>query len=197
MALEMPSQYAGEQSSLERRRKLAEALMAQSMQPMQARDAGRFMVAPSPMEGVAKLVQALAANKMSSGVESGQAALGQKVATDRQTKLAQALQMAQGSPQPSEELGGGPAMPGNPMGAYAQLAGSGDPTLMQAGGNMMTLQGQQDARRQTQAHQAEQAELTRKAAEERAAADRASREGIAAEGRARYERDYSSRCTRQ
>jgi hypothetical protein len=163
MPVSLPPEYQGQQASVDRRRKLAEALQAQAMAPLQARQAGQFMVAPSPLEGVAKLAQALSAHHQQGKADESQLALGQKVTADRQTRLAQALQTAQGSPQPAAELGGGPAMPGNPMGAYAQLAGSGDPTLMQAGGNMMNLQAQEAARTQAQTHQAQQAQLQREA----------------------------------
>lgn len=156
-------EHQSQQTAIDRRRKLAEALQAQSMAPLQAKQAGQFMVAPSPLEGVAKLAQALSASHQQSKLDTEQSALGKTVSADRQAKLQQALSVAQGSPQPADELGGGPAMPGNPMGAFAQLAGSGDPTLMQAGGSMMTLQAQEAARKQTQAHQAQQAELQRQA----------------------------------
>ena len=179
----LPVEYAGQQASVDRRRKLAEALQAQAMQPLQARQAGNFVVAPSPLEGVAKLAQALSAHKQQERADTDQLALGQKVTSDRQSRLAQALQMAQGqSGQGMEDASGNlqtphAAVPGNPMGAYAQLAGSGDPTLMQAGGNMMNLQGQQDARRDQQTFQAQQAELQRQAT---AAQQQANRDAAAA-----------------
>lgn len=180
MPVSLPPEYQGQQASVDRRRKLAEALQAQAMAPLQARQAGQFLVAPSPLEGVAKLAQALSAHHQQGKADESQLALGQKVTSDRQTRLAQALQTAQGTPgsvpnsgMGFEEVGGQPA---NPMGAYAQLAGSGDPTLMQAGGNMMNLQAQEAARTQTQTHQTQQAQLQREAA---AAQQQANREAAA------------------
>ena len=108
------SDYTGDIAEIERRRKLAEALQAQSMEPLQTnRMAGGWVIPVSPLEGLAKVAQGAV-----SGYQEQKAMDQQKALTKRYNDdLAAALmkyQDAQGSPSiqsPSDELGGGPARP--------------------------------------------------------------------------------------
>jgi len=75
--------YESRQKDIERRRKLAEALLAQSRQPMQGQMAGRFYVPASPLQGVANLVNQYAGQRMSRDVD--------KQETDLQAQRRQAL----------------------------------------------------------------------------------------------------------
>lgn len=63
-----------EEQAIARRRAMAEALQAQSMAPIQQQTAGGRVVRNSPIEGIAKLAQALAANKVNSDTDERQKA---------------------------------------------------------------------------------------------------------------------------
>ena len=139
--LTMPTDYSAELSNIQRQRKLAELLQAQSMQSMDLQPAvGGWAVPTSPMQGLAKLAQ---------GYFGGQ---GQKKATEREKALAKmmrentAAELSQfektrsGTPAfPGVEsiaFEGGrgpetPAVPGNLSAAYAGLLRSQDPALRQ------------------------------------------------------------------
>ena len=74
--------------NVERQRQMAQALQGQAMQPLRGQMAGRVYVAPSPMQGVAKLGQMLAgtygqnkANEREAQIEADQR---QAFATDVQ-----------------------------------------------------------------------------------------------------------------
>jgi hypothetical protein len=63
-----PNDYAAEQQAIEQRRKYAEALQAQGMQPMgDTQMAGGWAIRNSPFQGLAKMLQAYSGSK---GVES-------------------------------------------------------------------------------------------------------------------------------
>jgi hypothetical protein len=59
----LPPELDAEMRGLTRRQALAEAMMKQSMESPQGQMAGRFYVPPSPLQGVAKMVQSYMANK--------------------------------------------------------------------------------------------------------------------------------------
>lgn len=59
----LPPDLDAKAASARRRQKLAETMLAQSLQPRQGRMAGRIYVAPSPLEGIAQVAQAWAANR--------------------------------------------------------------------------------------------------------------------------------------
>src|SRR3990167_11360676 len=140
--LTMPTDYSTELANIQRQRKLAELLQAQSLQPIENQPAvGGWAVPISPMQGLAKLAQAYAGGQ------------GQKKASEREKALAKAMREGttkdleqfertrSGTPaQPGVEsvaFEGGrgpetPAMPGNPNAAYAGLAQSQNPMLQQA-----------------------------------------------------------------
>jgi hypothetical protein len=93
-----PTDYATELAALERRRKLADLLQAQSMQPLESGMAGGLVVPTSPMQGFAKLAQALVANKTREAADEGQKDIAQRAQNDIATTMARALQAGRGTP---------------------------------------------------------------------------------------------------
>ena len=132
--------YGADQMEIQRRQKLAEMLQQQSMQPIQSQGGGRLQAPISPFQVAGQLMKGYQSKKLSQEAEEKQKTLADRMQSERQAALAKALSQAGGSPQPAPELGGGPAMPGDPMGAAGTLAGSQDPMLAQAGLGMMEQQ---------------------------------------------------------
>lgn len=139
----MPQNYFNmpnpQQQEILRRQKMAQLLQQQSMQPIEAppTPAGGFAAPISPLQIAAKMVQGYKGGQMEQQAGEQQKQLATQMQAERQKALAAALQQAGGSPQPAPELGGGPAMPPDPMGAAGTLAGSQDPMLAQTGMGMM------------------------------------------------------------
>jgi len=62
---ELPPELAAEYRAEQRKRKMAEAMLGQSMQPLQAPEVkGRFQGAISPFQGLAQVAQAYMAHSM-------------------------------------------------------------------------------------------------------------------------------------
>lgn len=72
-----PTAYGDKQDEWKRRQAIIDAMSAGAMQAPQGRQAGRLFVAPSPLEGIAKVFQAYMANK-------GETALGEEKAAARE-----------------------------------------------------------------------------------------------------------------
>ena len=72
------SDYGVEQSDIERRRKYAEALQAQSMQPLETQMAGGWAIPISPTQGLAKALQAYVGKKGQDQAKQQQLELAQK-----------------------------------------------------------------------------------------------------------------------
>src|SRR3990167_5638048 len=132
--------YGADQMEIQRRQRLAQMLQQQSMEPIQAPQGGAFAAPISPLQVAAKMYGGYQAGQIGKQAEEKQKALAERMQSERQAALAKALSQAGGSPQPAPELGGGPAMPGDPMGAAGTLAGSQDTMLAQAGLGMMGKQ---------------------------------------------------------
>ena len=151
------SPYAAEQATIERRRKLAELLQQQSMQPIEQQTAGGRVVPISPFQGIAKMLQAYSAAQGTQRADEQMRALGEKVTGDRASTLAKALQAGRGTPdqtvdvsdpfnqEPTPQTVTVPGTKGSPQEMYSMLARSLDPALQQAG--MTGLM--QDAQRQS------------------------------------------------
>ena len=191
--------YGADQMEIQRRQRLAQMLQQQSMEPIQAPQGGAFAAPISPLQVAAKLYGGYQAGQIGKQAEEKQKALAERMQSERQVALSRALQQAGGSPQPPPELGGGPAMPGDPMGAAGTLAGSQDPMLAQAGLGMMGQQmGAQIPQRppnpQEMAFRQREAEATREFRASESAEARASREQMATE--AREQRSFDSAAQR-
>ena len=116
----------------------------QGMAPSSSGDmVGRFYVPKSPLQGLARVFQTYAGVKGGEKADQASADVAQRSQTGRAAAIANALQIAQGTPgapAPADDLGGGPAQPGqpgNPLAAYGALAASGDPMAMQTGTHML------------------------------------------------------------
>ncbi len=88
-----PTDYTVEAADIERRRKLAEMLQAQAMEPLQspATPAGGFAIRTSPYAGIAKMLQGYAGAMGQKRASEEAKALGER----RQTGLTQALMQYQ------------------------------------------------------------------------------------------------------
>ena len=139
----MPQNYFNmpnpQQTEILRRQKMAQLLQQQAMQPIEAppTPAGGFAAPISPLQVAAKVMQGYKGNQLEKQAGTQQQQLAVQMQAERQQALAKALQQAGGSPQPAPDLGGGPAMPPDPMGAAGTLAGSKDPMLAQVGMGMV------------------------------------------------------------
>ncbi|MCR4300736.1 MAG: hypothetical protein NUV51_03925 [Sulfuricaulis sp.] len=137
--------YSAEYADIERRRKIAEMLQAQSMQPLQASPTppGGFTVPISPFQGFAKIAQALAASKGMERATGEQKALGERYTRERGDAVSRALEAGQGRPAvPEQWMSEGEderlqpeqaAVPPDRTKVYQALMGSQFPDLQTAG----------------------------------------------------------------
>lgn len=154
-----PTEYSVESADIDRRRKMAELLQQQALEPIhqQPTPAGGFAVPISWTQGLAKALQGYAAGRAQDRASEQQKALGERYNTERAAALSAALQAGQGTPaqtvqQPvdtaqegtgSMDMSGsaGPetqpvqkaAVPGSRQAMIAMLTGSKFPDLQQAG----------------------------------------------------------------
>lgn len=109
--------YSADVSAIERRKQIAQALQAQSMQPMEQQPVGQgqFATQISPWQGAAKLAQAFAANRQGKKAEDQQRQLSQKSQADYQKMIATGLRQMQGTPgTPLSEDASGNVTPAQP-----------------------------------------------------------------------------------
>ena len=171
--------YGAEQSEALRKQRLSEMLMKQGMQPIQPQQGGRFAVPISPLQGLAQVGTAAAGGMLGRKADEQAAGIAQKQQAERAQALSRALQQAQGSPQPDASMGGGPAMPADPVGAMGTLAQSQDPTTMQMGAPAINMQQQQMRQQQEQAFRAQQAQQAQQDRSSRESASRQQQEDMA------------------
>lgn len=136
--LELQAEYRG----LTRQQAIQEALMKQGMAPGgDAINAGKFMVRRSPLEGLAKIVQAYMGQKGLADTDAKFGELGKRASDLTAQEVQSYMQRKNGTPErleipmPPYEVGGGPgreAMPavaGDPRAAVTQAMLSRNPTL--------------------------------------------------------------------
>lgn len=119
----IPPELAAEMMGIKGRKAIAQALMEQSMQPLQAPEVkGRFSVPISPFQGMAKLAQSYLGQKGLSESDKAMAGVGQKYQTGVADALSKSEQIRQGTPaveyQPGVSQGPvqpKPAVQGNPQ----------------------------------------------------------------------------------
>lgn len=139
-----PTDYSVEAADIDRRRKMAELLQQQAMEPIhqQPTPAGGFAVPISWTQGLAKAIQGYAGQRGIDRASEQQKALGERYNTERAAALSGALRAGQGAPAqpelPANEMDtvGTPAqaaVPGSQAAMMAQLIGSKFPDLQQAG----------------------------------------------------------------
>lgn len=165
--------YAGDQLEIQRKQRLAQLLQQQAMDPLQAPQGGRLAAPISPLAVGGKLAQAYMGQKREKEAGEQTRSLTERMQSERQAALAKALSQAGGSPQPDAALGGGPAMPPDPVGAMGTLAQSQDPSVMQMGAPPINMQMAQQKQQQEQAFRQQQAQA---AQEERVQRDAAARQ---------------------
>lgn len=142
--------YAAEQADIQKKQMLAQALQGQTFAPMQARQAGRFVVAPSPLEGLGKIATALAAKSAGDQATEASRQLAQQQQQRRgadMSLLANALMGRQAQPAGLSEDASGNVTPTDPIPAQtpgqslsAALPMLQDPQMQQMG--MQALMGQ-------------------------------------------------------
>lgn len=130
--------FGAESQEIERRRKYAEMLRQQSMEPIQQQTAGGWVVPISPFQGAGKLAQAYFGKKKATEADEKQKALAEALRNERMGTLAQFQSAMEGRPeeQGTDPTGGLTVNPGqapNPKAAMMALALSRDPSLSQAG----------------------------------------------------------------
>lgn len=130
--------FGAESQEIERRRKYAEMLRQQSMEPIQQQTAGGWVVPISPFQGAGKLAQAYFGKKKANEADEKQKALAEALRNERMGTLAQFQSAMDGRPeeQGTDPTGGLSVNPGqapNPKAAMMALALSRDPSLSQAG----------------------------------------------------------------
>ncbi len=135
-----PTDYGTELEGIERRRKMADVLRQQAFQPMETnRTAGGYVVPVSPFEGMAKLLQAHAGNKIDEQSKREKT----EVVQGYNQRMADALRKAYGpvdvQPETTDAVGMGENLAGisrtrqpTPQESITALEGSGLPQLQQA-----------------------------------------------------------------
>jgi len=139
--LTMPTDYSVELAGLQRQRRLAELMQAQSMQSMDLQPAvGGWAVPTSPMQGLAKLAQGYFGGQGQKKATEHEKALARMMRENTAAELSQFEKTRAGTPAvpgvESVAFEGGqgpetPAVPGNLSAAYAGLLRSQDPALRQ------------------------------------------------------------------
>lgn len=120
----LPPEIAMEERALKRRQAIAEAMMQRGMAPMPgATSSGRYLVAPSPLAGIAQILQGYSGRKQLEETDKAYSDLGTKYQKGVTDAIMQYQQQKAGTPgqaaieSPPDELGGGPgreATPGTP-----------------------------------------------------------------------------------
>jgi hypothetical protein len=111
----IPPELAAQYRGLTREQAIAEAMLKQGMASGSGPiNAGKFLVAPSPLEGISKIMQVLAGKKMQQDTDKRMSDLGGEFQRNQAQQMADYIRQRSGTPArpaieaPSEELGGGP-----------------------------------------------------------------------------------------
>lgn len=140
VSLTASGDYAIQAAEIDRRRKYAEMLQQQALEPEQTQMAGGWAVRTPWTAQAAKLAKALVGASGQDAATQQQMALAQQMQGNRQKEVQQYLSLLNGTPE--QTLGSNdpgdapittPAQPGNRQKAIAFLAGSQDPGLSQLG----------------------------------------------------------------
>lgn len=106
--------YAADLAAIERQRKLAEALQAQSMEAMPQQMAGGWVLPTSPLQGIGKMAQAWSARANQTDADRRQREISSRAQRDLTSVLSQASEAYAGAPAiaaPADDIGGGPGRP--------------------------------------------------------------------------------------
>lgn len=191
----IPPELAAEYRGLTRQQAIEQAMLEQSLKPLGgARSAGRFMVAPHPLEGVAKIVQAFMARR---GLDEGDRRmtdLGKRYQQGRTDEIDRYVQRKSGTPataditlppltpndddgnaMPSVVKPGAPAVGADPRGAIAEAIMSNYAPMRSLAQMDLTQLNRQEERKDTQAFRAEESRLARESREQEAILSREAR----------------------
>jgi hypothetical protein len=114
----LPPEAYQELLEIKRRRDIANALLANSMTPIQARPAGRMIAPPHWLEGVAKMAQAYVGSKSLDEADERAVQLARTMATQRQEAFDNLQRQLMAALQPSQT----PSMPAAPPAAAQSTA---------------------------------------------------------------------------
>ncbi len=151
ISLTAPTDYGVELQSADRRRRLAELLQQQGLQPTEQQTAGGYVIPTAPTQHLAKLAQVLAGTLGQNRADEKEKEIAQRYQTDRTRDVDEALALGRGTPAqqpayPNDDEGnplpGVDAVPGSQQAMYARLLRSMDPGLQQMGikGSMDEMQ---------------------------------------------------------
>ncbi len=194
----IPPELAAEMMGIKGRKAISQALLEQSMQPLQAPEVkGRFSVPISPLQGIAKLAQSYMGQKGLTEADKSMAGVGQKYQSGVADALTKAEQLRQGVPAVEYQPGvsQGPVMPkpavqGDPQEAVkfalqnqylqkhpytqflAQRAGKAEDLAAASENRKAETAARQESDQAFRKQMQEQAELDRKTAREQSQADR-------------------------
>ena len=102
----LPTEYDTENESIARRQKYAEMLRQQSLDPLQTNQmAGGYVVPVSPVQGIAKLLQAYQGKRGIEGAEQQRRDLMSRMDTERSTDMAALLKAYGGTPARPQVMG--------------------------------------------------------------------------------------------
>lgn len=132
----LEKQSVADQAAIERRRRIAEAMMSRSAQPIETSEFGGIPVPIHPLQGVSKLLEAYLGRrgateteKMESGASAKRAEEEAKILSDYQSgqqsemdRFQKGILPTPASPMPAPELGGGPYRPEIPKSDSEKLA---------------------------------------------------------------------------
>ena len=124
--------YAADEADIERRRRLAEALQAQSAQPLDVgRSVGGWAIPISPLEGAAKMAQAWSGQYQTKKADEKQKELAQRYQDDLAAALGRAQTMAGPHPEAVDTSGEGTSS--------FDMSGSAGPATQMVPGNRAEL----------------------------------------------------------
>lgn len=147
----LPPDIATELENINRKRRIQDALMAQTLQQGQTQmTGGKYSraVPYSPLEGATKLIQAAMLSKQSDKNNEALRGLGQRYENSFQPEYQDVMSTLKGrkaAPAVYNEgqMGTGPTVPGfkpDPVGAVTQAVGSSDPRMQRVGDTLMDMQ---------------------------------------------------------
>lgn len=174
----LPTEYDTENESIARRQKYAEMLRQQSLDPLQTNQmAGGYVVPVSPVQGIAKLLQAYQGKRGIEGAEQQRRDLMGRMDTERSTDMQALAQALRGQPARPQVMGaddqamiadqGGQAnpmtqaIPGDPNQAAMLALQSRLPDVRQMAPGLMNIAETRANRQEDKAFRGEQAQAQR------------------------------------
>lgn len=160
----LPPEVAAELQTIARRRKIMDALTAQSQEPLKGQMVGRVFVPPSPVQGLAQMANAWAGSSGGKDLDKQYAQTGQKYRDMQASEISRINKIAEGVPgwadpdNPTAAKTGG--TPGDPMGAISAAMLSQFPVARNYGEAMGKVRAAQEQHAADAAARLEQARIT-------------------------------------